>query len=129
MDPSERRARAVACALADRPPHRIFAARLATVPTTIVEDKNLGMLGRYRLLRRLAVGGMAESFLAHARSLHGFEKLVVLKRILPQYAENADFVRMFFDEARVAATLDHANIVHVHDIGEQDGTYFFTMEY
>jgi serine/threonine protein kinase len=99
------------------------------VTSTVIEDGGLGMLGRYRLLRRLAIGGMAEIFLAHARSVQGFEKLVVLKRILPQYAENAEFVRMFFDEARLAATLDHANIVQVHDMGEHEGTYFFTMEY
>lgn len=72
---------------------------------------------------------MAELFLAHTRSMHGFEKLVVLKRILPQYAENPEFVRMFLDEARLAATLDHPNIAHVYDIGEYEGSRFFAMEY
>ncbi len=86
-------------------------------------------LGRYRPFRRLAVGGMAEIFLAYARSLHGFEKLVVLKRVLPQYAESAEFVAMFLDEARLAATLDHPNIVHVYDIGQSEGGCFFAMEY
>jgi serine/threonine protein kinase len=86
-------------------------------------------VGRYRVLRRLAMGGMAELYLGYARGMHGFEKLVVLKRILPQYAANPEFVRMFLDEARLAATLDHANIAHVYDIGEHQGSYFFAMEY
>lgn len=86
-------------------------------------------VGRYRLIDRLAVGGMAELFLGFTQSMHGFEKLVVLKRILPQFAENPDFVRMFLDEARLAATLDHPNIAHVYDIGEHHGSYFFSMEY
>ncbi|HET6582153.1 MAG TPA: serine/threonine-protein kinase [Nannocystaceae bacterium] len=86
-------------------------------------------LGKYRPFRRLAVGGMAEIFLAYARSLAGFEKLVVLKRVLPQYAESHEFMQMFLDEARLAATLDHPNIVHVYDIGEHNGSWFFAMEY
>ncbi|MCH9685293.1 MAG: serine/threonine protein kinase, partial [Deltaproteobacteria bacterium] len=86
-------------------------------------------LGKYQLIRRLATGGMAELFLARASAIHGFEKLVVLKRILPQHAESEDFIRMFLAEARLAATLHHPNIVQVYDIGEQDQAYFFTMEY
>ena len=61
--------------------------------------------------------------------MHGFEKLVVLKRILPQHAESDDFIRMFLAEARLAATLHHPNIVQVYDIGEDSGMYFFAMEY
>jgi serine/threonine protein kinase len=88
-----------------------------------------GKLGKYQLIRRLATGGMAELFLARTTAIHGFEKIVVLKRILPQHAENDDFIRMFLAEARLAATLHHPNIVQVYDIGEDNGTYFFTMEY
>ncbi len=86
-------------------------------------------VGRYRIIKRLAIGGMAEIYLASAHSLHNFEKLVVLKRILPQYAQNPDFVKMFLDEARLAATLDHPNIATVYDIGEWEESYFFSMEY
>ncbi len=86
-------------------------------------------LGKYQLLRRLATGGMAELFLARAAGVHGFEKLVVLKRILPQHRENDEFIRMFLSEARLAATLHHPNIVQVYDIGEDNGTCFFTMEW
>ncbi len=86
-------------------------------------------LGKYQLIRRIATGGMAELFLARATAIHGFEKLVVLKRILPQHAESEEFIRMFLAEARLAATLHHPNIVQVYDIGEDESAYFFTMEY
>ncbi len=86
-------------------------------------------LGKYELIRRLATGGMAEIYLARAAAIEGFEKFVVLKRILPQHAENEGFIRMFLAEARLAATLHHPNIVQVYDIGENDGAYFFAMEY
>jgi serine/threonine-protein kinase len=85
--------------------------------------------GRYTLVRRLAVGGMAEIHLAVSTGLSGFEKMVVLKRILPQFAENDEFVAMFLDEARLAATLDHPNIVQVHDVGMVGRSYFMAMEY
>ena len=75
-------------------------------------------LGKYRVLHRIAFGGMAEIYLARASGIQGFEKYVVLKRILPQFAANHELIRMFLQEARLAAILDHANIAQVHDIGE-----------
>ncbi|HUJ62410.1 MAG TPA: serine/threonine-protein kinase [Kofleriaceae bacterium] len=86
-------------------------------------------VGSYEILHRFAVGGMAELFLARSLGPHGFEKLVVLKKVLPSLAGNARFVQLFLDEARLAASLDHPNIAHVHDLGTVDGNYFFTMEY
>ena len=89
-------------------------------------------LGRYELIRRFATGGMAELYLARAgggAALGGFEKIVALKRILPQYASQEDFVRMFLDEARLTATIQHANVAQVYDIGQCDDGLFFTMEY
>jgi eukaryotic-like serine/threonine-protein kinase len=86
-------------------------------------------LGKYRLLRRLAVGGMAEIFLARVGGIKGFEKLVVLKRILPQHAHDEQLTRMFLDEARLMATLDHPNITQVYDVGQARSSYFFAMEY
>jgi serine/threonine protein kinase len=86
-------------------------------------------LGSYEILRKLARGGMAELFLARTHGPEGFEKLVVLKKILPNFAENPKFVRLFLDEAKLAATLDHPHIAHVYDMGKVDGHYFFTMEY
>ncbi len=86
-------------------------------------------MGRYTLLRRLAVGGMAELYVAHQVGIEGFEKIVALKRVLPHLGQDPQFVRMFLAEARIAAALDHPNIAHVTDIGESDGEYFFAMEY
>ncbi|HVV88594.1 MAG TPA: protein kinase [Kofleriaceae bacterium] len=86
-------------------------------------------LGRYEIVSRLAMGGMAEIYLARMSGPAGFAKHVVLKRILPGHARNADFIRMFHNEARYAAVLDHPNIAHVYDLGEDHGLHYFTMEY
>jgi serine/threonine protein kinase len=86
-------------------------------------------LGKYDLIRQIAVGGMAELYLARTVGIEGFEKLVVVKRILPQFATNASFVNMFLNEARLAATLHHPNIAQVYDIGQEGAEYFFAMEY
>lgn len=87
------------------------------------------MLGPYELTHRLATGGMAEVYLARREGPHGFQKVVAVKRILPQLAQDADFVAMFVDEARVCARLAHPNIVQVFDFGEQDGELYMAMEY
>jgi serine/threonine protein kinase len=86
-------------------------------------------LGRYRLLRKLAVGGMAEIYLARVSGPGGFEKNVVVKRILPQLAESDEFFAMFLDEARIAAMLQHANLVHIYDAGQVDDEFFIAMEH
>jgi eukaryotic-like serine/threonine-protein kinase len=85
--------------------------------------------GKYRLVRALAEGGMAQLFLAKQAGPEGFEKTVVVKRVLPHLSVQSDFVRMFLDEARLAARLSHPNIVHVFDFGEVGGAYFLAMEY
>jgi predicted Ser/Thr protein kinase len=85
--------------------------------------------GPYTLLRRFAVGGMAELFLALKRSVAGFEKLIVVKRVLPELTADPAFVEMLLTEARIAATLNHPNVAHVYDVGEVDGTYYIAMEY
>src|SRR6476659_6180081 len=72
---------------------------------------------------------MAELFLARQVGAAGIEKLVVVKRILPELAGDTEFVRMFLDEARLAAGLHHSNIVQVYDIGEAEDGYFYAMEY
>ena len=86
-------------------------------------------LGKYDLIRQIAIGGMAELYLARTVGIEGFEKLVVVKRMLPQHANNPSFVDMFLNEARLAATLHHPNVAQVYDIGQDDGDYFFAMEY
>ncbi len=86
-------------------------------------------LGKFELIRQIAVGEVAELYLARTQGLEGFETLVVVKRLLPQYADQPSFVARFLDEARLLATLHHPNITPVYDIGGQDGDHFFSMEY
>lgn len=85
--------------------------------------------GKYILTRKLAMGGMAEIFRAKTVGAEGFEKEIVIKRILPHYTEDDDFVKMFIDEANVASKLQHANIVQIFDFNVQDGSYYIAMEY
>jgi serine/threonine protein kinase len=84
---------------------------------------------RYRVIRRLEAGGMAEVYLGEASSLEGFKKRVAIKRVLPHLAQNENFIAMFLDEARLSARLSHANIVSVFDISARDNTYFLIMEF
>jgi serine/threonine protein kinase len=84
---------------------------------------------KYQILGRLAVGGMAEIFLARGANATGMERYCVLKRILRERATDAQFVQMFLDEARLAAQLQHPNIASVYDLGMLGDSYFFTMEY
>ncbi|WP_146660686.1 serine/threonine protein kinase [Enhygromyxa salina] len=86
-------------------------------------------VGSYRIVRRLAVGGMAEIFLARLEAAHGFTKQVVLKRLLPHLCEDPSFIEMFLYEARLAARLSHPNIAQVFDIGESDERVYYAMEY
>jgi hypothetical protein len=85
--------------------------------------------GRYTLLERLAVGGMAEVFRAKISSSHGFQKILVVKRILPHLAADPGFVSMFIDEAKLTAQLTHPKIVQILDFGEVDGQYFTALEF
>jgi len=85
--------------------------------------------GKYTLIRKLAQGGMAELFLAIQKSVAGFEKLLVIKRILPAMNQDRAFIEMLLHEARIAATLSHPNIVQIFDVGQYDGQYFIAMEH
>jgi eukaryotic-like serine/threonine-protein kinase len=84
---------------------------------------------RYKVLERIAAGGMAEVFRAESAGLEGFKKLVAIKRVLPHLSEKKQFIGMFLDEARVCAHLSHSNCVQVFDIGVGDNTYFIVMEF
>ncbi|HET6583287.1 MAG TPA: serine/threonine-protein kinase, partial [Nannocystaceae bacterium] len=86
-------------------------------------------VGRYQVMRRIAVGGMAELYLARHVGRAGFEKVVAIKRVLPHLTEDAKFVDMFLDEARLAAGLDHSNIASVIDFGSAGREHFMAMEY
>jgi eukaryotic-like serine/threonine-protein kinase len=85
--------------------------------------------GKYTLIRKLAAGGMAELFLAIQKSVAGFEKLLVIKRILPAMNQDKAFIDMLLSEARIAATLSHPNIVQIFDVGQADGQFFIAMEH
>jgi serine/threonine protein kinase len=84
---------------------------------------------RYRVVERLAAGGMAEVFLAESAGIEGFKKRVAIKRVLPHLSEKKRFIAMFLDEARLSANFSHSNVVQVFDIGVGDNTYFIVMEY
>jgi serine/threonine protein kinase len=83
----------------------------------------------YQVLAKLATGGMAELYLARVASVAGVQRYVVMKRVLRDHASDIRFLRMFLDEARLAAQLQHPNIAQVHDVGKLGDSYFFTMEY
>ncbi len=93
------------------------------------ESEVLEEFGNYYLLEKIAVGGMAELFKARQRGVHNFEKIVAIKRILPHLSDNDEFVRMFIDEAKLAAQLTHPNIVQIFDLGKASGFYYIAMEY
>lgn len=84
---------------------------------------------RYRVIEKIASGGMAEVFRAESAGLEGFKKTVAIKRVLPHLSEKKQFIGMFLDEARLSAHLSHSNCVQVFDIGVGDDTYFIVMEY
>lgn len=85
--------------------------------------------GKYYLLDRIAVGGMAEVFKAKAFGVEGFERLIAVKRILPSIAEDEEFITMFIDEAKIAVQLQHANIAQIFDLGKVGDSFFIAMEY
>jgi eukaryotic-like serine/threonine-protein kinase len=85
--------------------------------------------GKYRLMRSLGIGGMAEIFLARQVGPEGFDRMVALKRIHPHLAKNDVFVDMFVQEARLSARLSHPNIVPIYDVGQMDGHFYIVMEY
>jgi serine/threonine protein kinase len=85
--------------------------------------------GKFQLLKKLAAGGMGQVFLARADGAQGFEKMLVIKRILPHLVEDDEFIQMFFDEARLTARLNHPNIVQIFELGEVGGSHYLAMEY
>ncbi len=85
--------------------------------------------GKYLLLERINVGGMAEIFLARSRGVHGFKRLLAMKRILPTMAEDKEFIAMFIDEARIASELSHPGIVQIFELGRSEEDYYIAMEF
>lgn len=85
--------------------------------------------GKYLLLEKLAAGGMAEVYLAKSNAANGLNKFVAIKRILPQYSSNDDFIEMFKEEAKVAINLNHGNIVTIYDFGIEKRQFYLVMEF
>lgn len=85
--------------------------------------------GQYLLQEHIATGGMAEVYRARMMGMEGFQKTVAIKRILPHLTDNDEFVTMFVDEAKLAAQLNHNNIIHIYDLGKIDRSYYIAMEY
>ena len=85
--------------------------------------------GKYQLLQKIAVGGMAELYRSKVTREHGFEKLVAIKKILPHLTDQGNLVKAFIDEAKLAALLQHENIVQIYDFGSFGDEYFIAMEY
>lgn len=102
------------------------SSRLRYNPWTVPQGVPFG---EYRLLRRLGSGGMAEVFLAKRIGPKGFEKQLVIKRILPHLSASDRFTQLFLKEARLAALIDHPNLVHVSSFGEIEGNYYLAMEF
>ena len=85
--------------------------------------------GKYLLLERINVGGMAEIFLARSRGVQGFNRILAIKKILPTMAEDEEFIAMFIDEARIAAELSHTGIVQIFELGKFEDDYYIAMEF
>lgn len=84
--------------------------------------------GAYILLEKLAMGGMAEIFLSRSSGAHGIGKFVAIKRILPQYSSNTDFINMFTEEAKLCMNLSHSNIAKIHEFGIENSQFYIAME-
>jgi TonB family protein len=85
--------------------------------------------GQFQLIEKIATGGMAEVYKARMSGVDGFQKIVAIKKILPHMAASEDFITMFADEAKLAAQLNHPNIIHIYDLGKVEDSYYIAMEY
>src|SRR5215471_18548081 len=92
-------------------------------------DEPARQFGPYRLIRKIAAGGMAELHLAATKGIEGFEKLVALKMILPTFSSDEQLVQMLIEEAKIAGQLSHVNVTHIFDLGKVGETYYIAMEF
>ena len=108
------------------PPPPPVAAKKPAAPAA-ASDKD--RFGQFQLIEKIATGGMAEVYKARMSGVDGFQKIVAIKKILPHMAASDDFMTMFADEAKLAAQLNHPNIIHIYDLGKVDNSYYIAMEY
>ncbi|MEO8216567.1 MAG: TonB family protein [Acidobacteriota bacterium] len=107
-------------------------AAATEVHSTVQSDADVHggvRFGQYLLVEKIATGGMAEVWKARMRGVEGFQKIVAIKKILPHLSDNSDFVDMFIDEAKLAAQLNHGNIIHIYDLGKIARSYYIAMEF
>jgi serine/threonine-protein kinase len=102
---------------------------LAPMTASHPPGPDVSTIGKYQLIANLGHGGMADVFLSVVHGPVGFNKLTVVKRLRPSLAEEPEFLAMFLDEARLAARLNHPNVVQTNEVGVADGMYFIAMEY
>jgi TonB family protein len=105
------------------------AGGFATMRIDTAKPATQETFGAYTLLDRVALGGMAEVWKARMEGVEGFRKTVAIKKILPHLTDSVDFVTMFIDEAKLAAQLNHPNIIHIYDLGKLGEDYYIAMEY
>src|SRR5215813_4099324 len=110
-------------------PHQMVGAEYPTGVSSRVRVKKPIPFGKYYLLERVNVGGMAEVFKAKAFGVEGFERLLAVKRILPNIAEDKEFIEMFIDEAKISVQLNHANIAQIFDLGKVEDSFFIALEF
>ena len=103
-----------------------FPSKVLPVATQLPEPIQFG---KYTLFERIGRGGMAEVYKGRIQGPAGFERVFVVKRILPHLSDDASFIKMFVEEAKLSARLNHPNIVHIFELGAVEGEYFISMEY
>ena len=107
-----------------------FPPKRREEPAAAVPASGPDRFGQYEIIEKIASGGMAELYKAKRTGVEGFQKIVAIKKILPHLADDEEFVTMFADEAKLAAQLNHPNIIHIYDLGKiQAGGYFIAMEH
>jgi len=111
------------------PPIDPRATQKVVLPTAVRPSSGPIEFGQYTLLERIALGGMAEVWKARMKGVEGFQKTVAIKKILPHLTDSTDFVTMFIDEAKLAAQLNHNNIIHIYDLGKIGDDYYIAMEF
>jgi TonB family protein len=111
---------------AQAPPPELGAPEVEHLPAPLPSGTPFG---QYELMEPIATGGMAEVYRARMRGVEGFQKIVAIKRILPHLTDNDEFLSMFVDEAKLAAQLQHPNIIHIYDLGKVDRSYYIAMEF
>lgn len=111
------------------PAAELFGTQKVSLPPAFGAKPASNEFGQYTLLERIAVGGMAELWKARMKGVEGFQKTVAIKKILPHLTDSSDFVTMFIDEAKLAAQLNHNNIIHIYDLGKLGDDYYIAMEF